>query len=228
MSKYIFLCQITKLVIKRSFRENLWFFGPYIFVLIAALWYLAQTDKGQPEIWLDTNSRPWLDSVMVHYTNLGDGITLTILCIVLAFISRKIAFATTAGLLLGSAITQLIKHTVAADTLRPTRLLQDIHTFRDIEFLDRHLFNSMPSGHTTAVFCVFTALSLYSYKKTYGFVFFVLAVSVAFSRMYLSQHFLSDVTTGSIIGTLSAWFCYLLFEEKMTGDTAHKPLFRIK
>ena len=37
---------------------------------------------------------------------------------------------------------------------------------------------------------------------------FVAALSVAYSRIYLMQHFLSDVVAGSFIGTVSAVIVY--------------------
>jgi membrane-associated phospholipid phosphatase len=40
---------------------------------------------------------------------------------------------------------------------------------------------------------------------------FFLALLVAFSRVYLSQHFLIDITVGSIIGSTGALGFYLLY-----------------
>jgi membrane-associated phospholipid phosphatase len=40
----------------------------------------------------------------------------------------------------------------------------------------------------------------------------MLSWCVAFSRVYLSQHFLVDVLAGSLLGTLSALFFYWYFQ----------------
>ena len=72
--------------------------------------------------------------------------------------------------------------------------------------------NSFPSGHATSAFAVFTCLVLLSNNQFLKFVFFVLALTSAFSRTYLSQHWLVDITFGSIIGTVTATLFYFIFE----------------
>ncbi len=62
--------------------------------------------------------------------------------------------------------------------------------------------NSFPSGHSQGAFSFFCFLSLLlpgKYKK-FGFVFFLLGLSVCYSRVYLTAHFFEDVYAGSILG----------------------------
>ncbi|MBL0145535.1 MAG: phosphatase PAP2 family protein [Chitinophagaceae bacterium] len=64
---------------------------------------------------------------------------------------------------------------------------------------------SMPSGHTSAAFCMATSLSL-RYKKWYIIVpAYLYAGSVAWARMYQGVHYPSDVFIGALIGAGSAW-----------------------
>jgi len=72
-------------------------------------------------------------------------------------------------------------------------------------------YNSFPSGHTVTAFSAAVVLSYVSVNKRYGFIFLLLAIGVAYSRMYLSQHFFEDVTAGSILGTFSTimWVTWL-------------------
>jgi membrane-associated phospholipid phosphatase len=46
-------------------------------------------------------------------------------------------------------------------------------------------------------------------------VLLVLAALGAYSRVYLSQHFLSDVCVGSIIGFITPFLMYYLFKSKI-------------
>lgn len=58
---------------------------------------------------------------------------------------------------------------------------------------------SFPSGHSGNSFMTATILSAYLGRS---FAFFVLAIAIAASRVYLEDHYLSDVLVGSVIGFL--------------------------
>lgn len=57
---------------------------------------------------------------------------------------------------------------------------------------------SFPSGHSVSSFGASTAL--FKNKRTLGKFFIVLAGLVAFSRLYLSVHYISDVLCGVALG----------------------------
>ena len=57
---------------------------------------------------------------------------------------------------------------------------------------------SFPSGHSFSSFNVATSLALYNRK--FGYFTFPLASLIAFSRIFLGAHYLSDVLIGVILG----------------------------
>lgn len=62
---------------------------------------------------------------------------------------------------------------------------------------------SMPSSHATNIFagaCFLTACCPRLWP-----VFYLIALLVAYSRVYLGVHFPLDVTVGAMVGTLCAW-----------------------
>ena len=79
-----------------------------------------------------------------------------------------------------------------------------------VEGVRLHEYNTFPSGHTTLAFSFFFLLSVFFQKPWLSAVFFVLALLVAYSRMYLSMHFLADVWVGSILGISIATGVYQL------------------
>jgi undecaprenyl-diphosphatase len=68
---------------------------------------------------------------------------------------------------------------------------------------------SMPSGHTTVCFATATALSL-EYPKWYVIVpSYLYAATVAYSRLYLGEHYPGDVVVGALAGAGSAYLSRL-------------------
>ena len=78
----------------------------------------------------------------------------------------------------------------------------DANNLKDILLIKAPKDYSFPSGHTMASFAAATVL-IYMNRKV-GIVAMVLAVLIAFSRLYLYVHYPSDVFAGMIFGILSA------------------------
>ena len=70
--------------------------------------------------------------------------------------------------------------------------------------------DTLPALFTFA-FCLFTFLALISPYKKLNVVFFTMAIIVAYSRIYLAQHYFIDTYAGAIIGILTAFVIYYYF-----------------
>ena len=131
------------------------------------------------------------------------------------------------------AILQILKHFFSAP--RPASAFeyyQDM-ALPVVEGVDMYHSNSFPSGHASTffVFCTCTAIILaYRYQKNANqyelntkilINLFLLSLLVpaaalgAYSRIYLSQHFLSDVCVGSIIGFMTPWLIFYFSKNKI-------------
>ena len=62
-------------------------------------------------------------------------------------------------------------------------------------------YKSMPSGHTSLAFSIFTP-----FAESYSRWIYCIPVAVAFGRVYQNKHWVSDVIAGGTVGFLSGYF----------------------
>lgn len=67
------------------------------------------------------------------------------------------------------------------------------------------------SGHATNFFALATFTSLVFRRKSYTFIVYLLAFVVAYSRICLGKHFISDVLVGIVVGFLAGWLFFKLY-----------------
>lgn len=75
----------------------------------------------------------------------------------------------------------------------------------------RRAMNSFPSGHTSAAFALFVSIALITPRRLAP-LWITAAWAVAYSRIYLSQHFLEDILLGSLIGVVSTCAVYMCMQ----------------
>jgi len=92
----------------------------------------------------------------------------------------------------------------------------DFHPFSSFD--DSKL--SLPSGHTTLSFALFTTLSLNSKNDVMKVIYFVPALFTAASRVAQNKHWLSDVFLGATIGYFTARFVHSLHDFPQLEQTA--------
>lgn len=144
---------------------------------------------------------PVTDAMFPFITYLGElGACWIFLALVLLFIKkyRRAGALMLAAMLLGTLLGEgLLKHLLC----RP-RPFQYMGLDPAFLLIDPPSGFSFPSGHSCASFAAATALFL-QHKKP-GLLAFLLAVLIAFSRVFLFVHFPSDVLAGALLGVLCA------------------------
>ncbi|WP_128545503.1 phosphatase PAP2 family protein [Larkinella soli] len=205
------------------------FFLVYTAVLVVVGVLMLLFSKQELMQWVNRHHAPAADLLFRNITYLGDGAFSVIVVLILAFRSVRYAAMGAVSFLLSTGIAQLLKHFVFPDALRPIRYFEhSALEFRVIEGLDIHSYNSFPSGHSTTAFAVFCLLALLDERKGRGWFFAVMAVIVAYSRVYLFQHFVEDVYVGSIIGTVSSVAVYLGLSRYWERNPRHWHTRRIR
>lgn len=160
---------------------------------------------------LQTMHTPLITKIMKAASKLGDaGFVWILLTGVLLMIpkTRKVGILVSVALLLDVLTCNVILKPLIART-RP----YDVNTA--VELLIRAPRDySFPSGHTAASFAAAAAL-WFADKKKLAIPALVLAVLIAFSRMYFYVHYPTDVLGGAILGMVCGWLSYKLLSQKM-------------
>ena len=146
----------------------------------------------------------FLDTVLPYITRLADGgVAWIILAVVLLFFQKT----RKAGLMMGMALIMglLFGNCILKPLVARTRPY-DVNS--DVVLLIKALSDpSFPSGHTLASFESAGVLML-THRKTLGIPALILAVIIAFSRMYLYVHYPTDVLAGAILGLIFAYVSF--------------------
>ena len=168
---------------------------------------LTQIHRGDIVLWVNHWHNPAADFIFRYVTWLGDGLFWLILFIMIAARKRSFGLRAASTGLLSALAVQALKNIFKME--RPIRVLIG-HDLALVKGVDLYSFMSFPSGHTGAAFTGFYLLALWSGKSWVGFVCFLLACLVGFSRIYLVQHFFMDVYAGALIGTMMVIFVVAL------------------
>lgn len=160
---------------------------------------------------------PFLDAVMPVITSLANGGIIWIIAAVLLLIfkkTRKTGFSVALALITGLIIGNLILKNLVG-RIRPYEFNEGV------EILVARLSDfSFPSGHTLASFEAATVLLIRD--KRLGVPALVLAVAIAFSRLYLYVHYPTDVLAGIILGVLIGIFACKTVDKLKSRLSARK------
>lgn len=167
----------------------------------------------------------WIDEFFKYITHVGDGIFAVILVLILAYYNFRNSIFVLLSYIVASLVATVFKRIIYPDIFRPDFTFkffvgEKLNLIDGIEMLSS---NSFPSGHSTTAFAVFVALAFLVKSNTSKVLFLVTACVVAFSRTYISQHWLIDVYVASVIGTLSALLSYYIVFIKSNSDNLNLP-----
>lgn len=157
----------------------------------------------------------FLDAVLPIITAFADhGIGWIIVAVLLIIFpkTRKTGLMSGVALLIGLVVVNMTMKPLFA-RIRPYEVNEAIKALLLVEPLADFSF---PSGHTLASFEVATVLMMRDRKM--GIPALVLAVIIAFSRLYLYVHYPTDVIVGVLLGILFGVLGVLIV------DKAHKAI----
>ena len=169
--------------------------------------------------WIQANiANDFLDAFMPIITAFGNGGIFWMACAAVMLIfpkTRKTGLAMGIALVLGLIFCNFLLKPLV-NRPRPFKVLADMGVIINL-LIKEPGPHSFPSGHTIASFEAGVAMLLGN--KKLGIPAFILAILIAFSRLYLYVHYPTDVIASIILGTLFGVIGYLV---------THKIKFSLK
>ena len=211
----------------------------YLILLTVVLTLLYAYPKVELHLLLNANHTSIQDTFFKYYSVLAEWPFYVLALFPLLWKKKEWTIFYLLSELSGGAVVQILKHLFSAP--RPLTVFENYPdlVLPMVEGVHMHHSNSFPSGHTSTFFVFFTCCALmlaYHYlsaanqRNTRRWVLFnlslllllALAALGGYSRIYLSQHFLSDVCVGSIIGVTMPCLVFYFGRNKILKLNRHE------
>ena len=162
--------------------------------------------------WIQANlTNGFLDFIMPIITLLGDAGIFWIACsVVLMFFPqyRKAGLSMAVSLIIGLVVCNMTLKPLC-HRIRPYDYQMEVFHREIVLLIEAQHDFAFPSGHTIASFEACTALMIHN--KKLGVPATILAILIAFSRLYLYVHYPTDVIASIILGIGIAYLgCWIV------------------
>ena len=153
---------------------------------------------------LNTDLGNVTDHFFVFATWLGDGLMwLPVLALFLLWKRKELLPLLISSFLLTTILTQICKYLIVPHALRPIMDIADKSLIHTVPGVELHEVSSFPSGHTATAFTFYLLFCCVLPRRKWIILGLAYALSVAYSRVYLAQHFPVDLGAGMIVGLIS-------------------------
>lgn len=199
----------------------------YLILLGISVFFICSYKKTDIHLYINRFvGNKFIDTFFYYMTYFGEGTVAVFLLLVILLCNTRLGIYCTASFLSASLFSIVLKNLFFDDANRPLFIFKYFEKIKlkTVEGVDLHIHNSFPSGHSTQAFAIFMCLAFVSKNQFLKFLFFAMALFTAISRVYLSQHWLVDITAGSVIGTGFAILFYYVFMAKNKLQKLNKPL----
>lgn len=186
-----------------------YFLYPTVFFLFAALLPYLFFPKGDIHIFLNTFHSSFFDYIFVVATWFGYGFIPFLVGLFFLLVQYRYSFVLILSAALSGIMVQILKRVVFGDCPRPVAFIGEQYSLYLVEGVKQLSHFSFPSGHATTAFALCYGLALFSTSRIWQLVLFLTAFLIAYSRVYLSQHFLLDVGVGAALGAICCFGVYV-------------------
>ena len=194
------------------------FLGIFIFYEVLGWLFVGLYQRLDQLQLINGNNSPLADLAFQALTATAEVVLPVLLLIYLFRFQKAYALPYVYSYALSTGLIQGLKHLVFTDALRPLAYFASSGIkWHIVPGLLISEYNSMPSGHTGAAFFMFFWVAVLLRRWFWGLFAGLLAVGVAYSRVYLFQHFPVDTLVGAAIGVGSSALFYSIHYAKSSS-----------
>jgi membrane-associated phospholipid phosphatase len=206
--------------LQRFLKDNLGLLLAYLLLFATAMFYVLSYEKADIHLYLNQYvGNRYLNAFFYFITYLGDGRLAPLILLAIVITNVRLGITTSACFITAAMISNGLKYFFFDDVDRPFFIFQyfDKRPITMVEGVDLHIHNSFPSGHATQAFAILVCLAFAARPAWLKLSLLGIALFTSLSRVYLSQHWLADVTVGSFIGFLcaSVWYYYIVYRDRL-------------
>jgi membrane-associated phospholipid phosphatase len=175
--------------------------GIFILFEVVGWFFVGSTERLDQLLLINGANNAFADILFQGLTAIAEVVLPVFFLIYLFRFRKEYALPYAYSYALSTGLIQLLKHFVFTSSLRP--LAYFAHSglkWHLVPGLMISEYNSMPSGHTGAAFFMFFWVAVLLMRFHWGIIAGILSVGVAYSRVYLFQHFPVDTLVGAAIG----------------------------
>lgn len=189
------------------------FVAVWLLFEVVATMALATHDRLVLHAAMNCCHRGFLDAFFRVFTHGADGLVPTFLALFLLLRDWRSFLMMGLSCGLSAIAVQVLKRNWFAEEDRPSMFMDRLGPMDWVTGIDLHQHFSFPSGHSTAAFAMCFSLAVIFARNPWAAALLsLLSALLAFSRIYLSQHFLRDAAAGSALGLMVAvviwWWLY--------------------
>jgi len=194
------------------------FLGIFIFYQVLGWLFVGSFERIDQLLLINGANNPFADIVFQGLTSIAEVVLPILLLVYLIRFQKAYALPYVYSYALSTGLIQILKHFVFSEALRPLAYFASSGMkWHLVEGLPIHSYNSMPSGHTGAAFFMFFWVAVLLRRWHWGLFAGLIAVGVAYSRVYLFQHFPVDTLVGAAIGVSSSALFYSIHYAKSSS-----------
>lgn len=200
---------------KSLLRENKYYFITVLTFVVAGGLLLLFVPRDEVSLWINHNYHHYLDQSFLFFNRIGDiGFSFIAVFVFWGVGGWKWGLKAAVCFVSVMLVTQAFKHLIFPGTLRPTLHFEE-GMLRLMEGVKQLKTESFPSGHTSAAFSLATFFALFKSGRNWNFIFAIIALIVAYGRIYMSQHFITDIYAGMLIGVIVTTLVYYYYPKKL-------------
>lgn len=171
-------------------------------------------DKVSIQLWFNQYYNTWQNGIWMFFTFMGD----TMFYILELFMGVLLSYRYSLYALIMGLTIMLLTYVMKQifDEPRPLTVFTELGLFEELKTVPDYSLrccNSFPSGHTISAFGIFGMTAFFLKNNSLKLFTFIMALGVAYSRVYLMQHFFRDVYAGSMIGVLMVIGTYSILSD---------------